>query len=263
MSTDTQSGAAPFLTYHEIDLPGRDLSKEFKGHLPYAVREHELRSQIALLHDAGWSGVSVTGALCAKANPGRSVAITFDDGSETDLRAAAPLLQEAGFGATFYVIAGWLDRPTYLSVRQIRELHAAGFEIACHSMNHRYLTGLSDRELEVEIVHSKALLEEMLGQPIHHLSCPGGFWDRRVARCAKQSGYRSVATSRIGRNTQDSDPYRLSRICVFRGMRLDRFKSACEGNGLFVKQAREQISAIPKMLLGPGLYTRLHAALHT
>ena len=44
----------------------------------------------------------------------RSVCITFDDGCETDLIAAAPVLRESGFSATFYLTAGFLGTPGYL-----------------------------------------------------------------------------------------------------------------------------------------------------
>ena len=262
MQNDSRSGAIPFLMYHEIELPGRELSRDFKGHIPYVVPHNELHSQLQFLHDNGWRGLTVTDALADSGNSGQKVAVTFDDGSETDLYAAA-LLHDAGLRATFYVIVGWLGRPGYLSPGQIRELHASGFEIGCHSMNHRYLSGLSDHELQIEVAQSKARLEEMLGTAIHHFSCPGGFWDSRVARVARESGYLSVATSRIGRNTQHSNRYRLSRICITRGMCLEDFNSACRGNGLFLKQVRERIAAVPKAVLGANLYIRVTAALHS
>jgi peptidoglycan/xylan/chitin deacetylase (PgdA/CDA1 family) len=253
-----------FLMYHEIAVPGRELCRDFKGHVPYAVPQREFSSQLDFLREQRWRSLSVSEALAANSNGGHAstVAITFDDGSETDLHTAAPLLDNAGFHATFYVIAGWLGRPGYMSASQLRELHARGFEIGCHSMTHKYLTGLTDRELRVEIADAKARLEEILGAAVNHLSCPGGFWSTKIARLAKLAGYKSVATSRVGRNSRRSDPYRLSRISIMRGMTLDDFRSVCYGHGLFLKQARERVAAIPKALLGANLYIRLHSALH-
>jgi peptidoglycan/xylan/chitin deacetylase (PgdA/CDA1 family) len=249
--------------YHEIAVPGRELSRDFTGHAPYAVPQAELHSQLKFLKEHGWCGLSITEALAVNGarNPA-SVAITFDDGSETDLRAAA-LLEKAGLHATFYVIAGWLGRKGYLSPEGLRELEAGGFEIGCHSMNHRYLSGLNAAELQVEIVDAKARLEQALGAAVNHFSCPGGFWSPKVARLAKRSGYRSVATSRIGLNSMHSDPYRLARISILRGMAPDDFARACRGDGLFLRQARERISAVPKTLLGTDLYLRLHSLLHS
>lgn len=254
-----------FLMYHELAAPGRDVSRDFPGHLPYAVPATQLQTQIRFLRDHGWHGLSVSEALAPQqhghpANP--AVAFTFDDGADTDLQIAAPLLEKAGFHATFYVIAGWLGRPGYLSDSHIRELHARGFEIGCHSMNHRYLTGLAENELRIEIADAKDRLEQALDNAVHHFSCPGGFWSPHIARLAQISGYRSVATSRIGRNGPASNPYRLSRISILRDLPLQNFHSACRGQGLFFKQARERIAAVPKTILGADLYIRLHAALH-
>ena len=69
----------------------------------------------------------------------RSAALPFWESSrnyfrrrifETDLIAVAPILSEAGFHATFYVTAGFLDRPGHMSAAQLRALSVSGFEMA-------------------------------------------------------------------------------------------------------------------------------------
>src|ERR1700730_5712458 len=152
-----------YLMYHELQVPGRELCQDFRGHLQYAVRQGELSIQLRYLKDNHWQGTSVSEALSGPNRTTPTVGITFDDGSETDLISAAPLLNEVGFNATFYIIVGWLGRPGYLSLAQLRELADSGFEIGCHSMNHRYLTNLSESELNVEITEAKARLEQILG----------------------------------------------------------------------------------------------------
>jgi peptidoglycan/xylan/chitin deacetylase (PgdA/CDA1 family) len=248
--------------YHEIAVAGRALTRDSSGHIAYVVRETEFRSQLQYLREHGWRGISVTESLSTNTNPHLGVVITFDDGSDTDLLAAAPLLKEMDFKATFYVIVGWLGTNGYLSQSQLRELYAQGFEIGCHSMNHRYLTRLSESELRVETAEAKARLEQILGVRVDHLSCPGGFWNWRVARAAKLSGYRSVATSRPGVNTGHADPYSLARISIMRGTALGSFDRICRGRGLLVKQVKEAILSIPKSLLGSDSYDTLHSVLH-
>jgi len=251
-----------YLTYHELQIPGRKLCQEFSGHVPYAVLQCNFRDQLSHLKDHKWRGVSVSESLSDLNPASPAVAITFDDGSETDLIGAAPLLTETGFNATFYVIAGWLGRPGYLSQGQVRELADLGFEIGCHSMNHRYLTALSDSELRLEMIEAKSRLEQILGIRVDHLACPGGFWSRRVARAAKLSGYYSVATSRVGVNTTRTDLYRLARVSIMRGTALSEFDHMCRGKGLFSKKAKGAILSIPKMLLGADSYVRVHSVLH-
>src|SRR5260370_29103494 len=139
-----------FLMYHELELAGRKFCQSEPGYVRYIVPLETFRSQMAWMRQSGWRGLSVGEALHYPAEP--SVCITFDDGCETDLIAAAPVLREFGFHATFYLTAGFLGTPGYLSTIQVRQLDSLGFEIGCHSMTHPYLSDLSDAELGREIV---------------------------------------------------------------------------------------------------------------
>jgi peptidoglycan/xylan/chitin deacetylase (PgdA/CDA1 family) len=251
-----------YLMYHELQVPGRALCQDFRGHLRYAVHERELLSQLRYLKDNRWRGTSVSEALSDPNPASPTVGITFDDGSETDLISAAPLLHRAGFSATFYIIVGWLGRPGYLSSAQLRELADAGFEIGCHSMNHRYLTTLSDSELNVEIKEAKVRLEQILGIQVDHFSCPGGFWNTRVSRVARLSGYRSVVTSRTGVNTVLRDEYCLARVTMTRGIPLPDFDRVCRGKGLLARRIKEAFLSVPKSLMGADSYVKFHSALH-
>jgi peptidoglycan/xylan/chitin deacetylase (PgdA/CDA1 family) len=251
-----------YLMYHELQIPGRELCQDFSGHLRYAVLQRELRSQLLYLKDNHWRGMSVSEALSDSHPAVPAVTITFDDGSETDLISAVPLLNEVGFNATFYIVVGWLGRSGYLSLVQLRELADSGFEIGCHSMNHRYLTSLGDSELSVEITEAKDRLEQILGVRVDHLSCPGGFWSSRVSRVARLSGYRSVVTSRTGVNTELTDAYCLTRVTMTRGIPLTDFDRVCRGKGLLARRIKEALLSVPKSLLGADAYVRVHSALH-
>jgi peptidoglycan/xylan/chitin deacetylase (PgdA/CDA1 family) len=136
--------------YHELEVEGHPPSQNDPGYLRYVVREHEFREQMEWLQSAGLRGISVSEALTGKTSGG--IVITFDDGCETDLSVAAPILRKLNFGATFYITVGFLGRPGYLAADQLRELRDAGFEIGCHSMTHPYLTDLDDLQLHREIV---------------------------------------------------------------------------------------------------------------
>src|ERR1700682_1900751 len=111
-----------YLMYHELENPGRKLCQEFKGHLHYAVPQDEFRQQLFHLKEHNYCGLSVSDCLFDSHPTSPGVAITFDDGSETDLITAAPLLKDIGFSATFYIIAGWLGKAGYLSTAQLLEL---------------------------------------------------------------------------------------------------------------------------------------------
>jgi peptidoglycan/xylan/chitin deacetylase (PgdA/CDA1 family) len=245
--------------YHQLEPRGGALSLGAEGDRRYVVAEDAFRRQLAWLETAQLRGVDVSTALDGDA-AGTAVAITFDDGSATDLTVAAPLLAEAGFGATFYVVVGSLGARGRLSPAQVRELHGHGFEVGCHSMTHPYLTDLWGAELRTEVVESKDRLEQVLGGRVDHFSCPGGRWNPRVARLARLAGYRSVATSRIGTNPPRADHYRLKRVAILRAMGLDDFGPLCRGT-LYRLRAQQQVLDAAKVIVGNFAYERVRALL--
>jgi peptidoglycan/xylan/chitin deacetylase (PgdA/CDA1 family) len=248
-----------YLMYHELEIPGRALYQTEQGYVRYAVSEADFRSQMAWLRAGNFRGSSVTEALAGDGKERRRVAVTFDDGYETDLLVAAPVLMNVAFGATFYMVAGFVGRRGHLSVEQLRELARLGFEIGCHSMTHRYLPALPMDSLRIEIREAKKLLENILGRRVDHFSCPGGRWDRRVARAAEEAGYRSVATSRSGVNSA-ADRFSLARVAILRGTPLERFGRLCRADGLAVRRAREVALNLAKVILGNSRYERWRAA---
>lgn len=244
-----------FLMYHELETPGRPLCQREPGYVRYVLTEHGFREQMDWLQQAGLRGLSVSQALAENSPPG--IVITFDDGCESDLRVAAPLLKKAGFDATFYITLGFLGQPGYLLPPQVRELADAGFDVGCHSMTHPYLSDLDEGGLQREIADAKTQLEEIIERPVYNFSCPGGRWSPQVARVARQSGYRSVATSHIAANRRGSDPFQLARIAVMRGTPLTAFQDLCRGKNLWQLQLRDFIRSTSRRLLGNTLYDRL------
>lgn len=253
-----------FLMYHELELPGRPLCQSQAGYSRYVVEESDFRSQLRWLQEAGWCGISVSEALTSGsqgAGERPSVAITFDDGCESDFIAAAPVLKKAGYNATFYVTAGFIGQRGYTNPAQIRELSTLGFEVGCHSMTHAYLTDLDDRGLRREISEAKMRLEEILGKQVEHFSCPGGRNNARVIQAARDAGYRSLANSRIHGNTSTTDPFALGRVAILRETELPSFQSICRGEGFWKIQWRERLQSAAKQVLGNSLYDRGRALL--
>ena len=247
-----------FLMYHELELPGRPLCQDDPGYVRYIISADEFAAQMQQIHDLGLRGVSVTDAL-KFAEP--AACITFDDGCETDFLRAAPALKELGFGATFYVVSGFIGKTGYLSIAQLLQLQSQGFEIACHSMSHPYLTDLDQAGLQREIADAKTMLEQMLGAPVQHFSCPGGRYDERVVQVAKRAGYQTVATSIPRANTAATDPFALARVAIIRGMKGSEFQRICRGKSLWqaalTMGARDRV----KKLLGNRLYDRMRGLL--
>jgi peptidoglycan/xylan/chitin deacetylase (PgdA/CDA1 family) len=205
----------------------------------------------------GWRGLNVTQAIESFGN--KRVCITFDDGCETDLISAAPVLGELGFGATSYITVEFLGKPGYMSHAQVRELHALGFEIGCHSLTHPYLTDVSDDRLCDETAGAKDKLEQIAGVRVDHFSCPGGRWNARVKRAVKQANFRTMATSQTGVNLSTTVPFALTRVAMLNGTNSDDVLRYCQGKGLLRTQLKENARDAAKRVLGNSIYDSLRA----
>ncbi|MEX1994493.1 MAG: XrtA system polysaccharide deacetylase [Steroidobacteraceae bacterium] len=73
------------------------------------------------------------------------------------------LLADAGVRGTFFLL-GWIAcRSTAL----VREIHAAGHEVACHGENHQVIYRQSRDLFERETRDAKARLEDTIGAPVN------------------------------------------------------------------------------------------------
>lgn len=249
-----------FLMYHELELPGRTLGQSEPGYVRYVVQGKTFACQMTWLRSRNWSGLSVSETLDRA--PQDAVAITFDDGCETDLIAAAPILKQNGFNATFYITAGFLNRSGFMTSSQLRELHALGFEIGCHSMTHAYLDDLDDAGLHREIIDAKKMLEDIIGAKVDHFSCPGGRYGRRTPEVVRRSGYRSLATSRLTANFPSTNSFLLGRVAILRdrdARRFDEktFECICTAEALPRMRLAESFRLAAKKIMGNNLYDRL------
>jgi peptidoglycan/xylan/chitin deacetylase (PgdA/CDA1 family) len=248
-----------FLMYHELEIAGRNLCQAEPGYVRYILPLETFRSQMAWIKASGWHGLNVGEALRYPAEP--SVCITFDDGCKTDLIAAAPVLRESGFNATFYLTAGFLGTPGYLNASQVRDLDAQGFQIGCHSMTHAYLSDLTEPELKREIADAKLQIENIVGHAIEHFSCPGGRYDQRTLLVARQAGFASVANSQFHANSPNTNHYELGRVAMLRDLTIEEFADTCRGHGLWKKRLQHQVRRGTQRALGNRAYDRLRAVL--
>jgi len=247
-----------FLMYHELTVPGRTPCETSPGYLRYAVEAGAFAAQLDWLRDANFIGASVGEALANGLDAPRQVVLTFDDGCETDVEIAAPLLAARGFGATFFVVTDWVGtRRGFMSSSQLRRLADDGFEVGSHSCSHAFLSQVSAAALRRELVDSKHVLEDMSGSAVRHLSCPGGRWSRKVAAVARDAGYESVSTSRVAVNRAGGDSFSLARCALRSDTPMPSFQAYCRGEGLLAAAIQERLLGGAKRALGNRLYAGL------
>jgi peptidoglycan/xylan/chitin deacetylase (PgdA/CDA1 family) len=75
---------------------------------------------------------------CARRGiPDKTVVLTFDDGVRNHLTTVIPVLEEMGFGATFFICARWMEyEKHYLQFRELAEIERRGFELGDHTWSH-------------------------------------------------------------------------------------------------------------------------------
>ena len=126
------------------------------------------------------------------------VALSFDDGSSSDVEIALPALLERGLRASFFVTTDWIGRPGHLAADDIRTLVDSGMVVGSHGTSHTRWTELERPALDHELEESRARLEEITGATISDAACPNGAYNRKVIAAARAAGYAALHTTDEG-----------------------------------------------------------------
>lgn len=124
------------------------------------------------------------------------VTTSWDDGHVLDLQVAG-LLKKYNLTGTFYVSPKCreLKFKSRLDDQEIRLL-AKRFEIGAHTMTHPRLTRVSLNEADKEIRNSKSHLEKVLGKKVVSFCYPGGEFDKKHKKIARDAGFSYARTVR-------------------------------------------------------------------
>ena len=183
-------GGVRVLVYHGVG--------EGEGADPrYTVTRTQLAAHLRQIRRGGHPilplGMSWSGPAEESAAP--AVALTFDDGGDSDYSEAFPLLSEHGLTGEFFVNPGTIGHKGYLSWDQAREMRRSGMRFQSHAYDHVYLTMLSAPALQRQVDDSKRRIEDELGCEVEFLAAPYGDLNRRVRQAALAAGYRAICTS--------------------------------------------------------------------
>ncbi len=155
--------------------------------------------------------------------PPCSFVLTFDDGCRSVYLEAFPVLQRLGFTATVFLLTGSsaprhpqerlpiYEEQAMLSWQEIREMHSCGIEFGAHTCTHPELPHLALDEIEREMTHSQAIIEDMLGASVRSFAYPNGRYDARSREVALRH-FACACADTLALVTSNSDCYALERI---------------------------------------------------
>ena len=217
---------APILLYHHIS--------DSNYGSRYYVTPGVFRTQMEKLRDWGYSTITVSDLvevlIYGGELPAQPILITFDDGNIDIYNYAFPIMHELGMVGNFYIIANSILSRGYVNSEQMREMIDDGWEIGSHSMSHADLT-VDYSKIRFEVLQSRQLLQEALGEPINTFAYPYGKTDSFVSTQVSDYGYR--AGMGLGRSWEHTlgTLFYLSRIEVQSDYSLPTFAALLPWSG--------------------------------
>ncbi|BAU11991.1 hypothetical protein LEP3755_25150 [Leptolyngbya sp. NIES-3755] len=215
------------LTYHRFGYQPRD---------PFCVTPKDFETQMAWLarHKRAVSLEQIERFLRGEIDlPNGSVLVTIDDGYQSVYDFALPILKKYNIPAVVFVTVSAIDHhedaEPHLTWNQVREL-ASHITVASHGWTHRSLGKISFEEMQVEVLRSRKMLEQKLGNPVTAFAYPFGTladFNATTATVLQNSHYQYAFTSQHGSISERESPlnrFYLPRIKVEGGEGLWMFR---------------------------------------
>ncbi len=239
----------PILLYHRVGT-----TEDCKSPVTCTIVK-KFEEQIRYLREAGYHFASmneVTDYVEGKGDlPSKSVALTFDDGYADNYVHAFPILRRYGAEATIFVNTAFIGREVplkisrntfvevpkeradavfrFLSWDEIEEMYKWGIDFEPHCHTHPDLTKLEAGLAKDELIKSKQMLEEAVGEKRDFFSYPFGRYNDTVISLLKEHGFKAALAVRPGLAKPAMNVYTLPRTCVDTGFSLARFKATLTG----------------------------------
>ena len=216
----TRTVTVPILMYHRIAVLQGDEPAVTQS---LTVDPGEFRLQMQWLQEHGYTSITqlqLFKALEEGASlPEKPIMLTFDDGYRGIATIAAPIMKQAGFIGTAYVITDRIATnpkraPTWLTWTQLRILEQRGWDIGSHTVSHTEIPHMSETAALRTLRASRFALERHLGHPVQWFCYPAGAVDAKSVDWVRKAGYVLATTTQEGDVHSAADPLRLSRVRV-------------------------------------------------
>jgi peptidoglycan/xylan/chitin deacetylase (PgdA/CDA1 family) len=214
----SSSEPLPILMYHVINPP--PAGAKFPG---LYVSPEEFAAQMQALAQAGFHAVTMDQMLAhwtmdAPLPAGKPIVLSFDNGYQSQLTQALPVLRRLGWvGVENIQLTGLPPSQGGLSEAQVKELVSAGWELDTQGISHAELTALGPAELRYQVARAREEVQRRYHVPVDWFCYPSGHYNAAVIAEVKAAGYVGSTTVVPGWASPTEDPYRLPRLRVLGG----------------------------------------------
>ncbi|WP_318617274.1 polysaccharide deacetylase family protein [Sporosarcina sp. YIM B06819] len=226
----------PVLMYHDILRTKTDDNTS-------TLEIEKFKKQMDYLKNNGWTTITpqqLEQWVAKKTTlPKKSVLITFDDGYQSTIDLAYPILKAHGFQATSFLITSRINRPNTVSeLGMIQTQDVFSYQShthAFHMFNSQTNTSLLQHETESAIFHdleqANSSIEEILGYNyrVTTLAYPYGKRGPEAISALQSVGLTSAYTIDEGNVFQGDPLFELKRQRVHSSMTLQNFADKLEG----------------------------------
>ncbi len=157
-------------------------------------------------------GVGPALGLRHRLDPGRGVALTFDDGPHPQgTERILELLRAGGVTATFFLVGEQVERHPALA----GEIVAAGHGVGLHCHRHRNMLRLGPGDVRADLERGRALIEEATARPIALHRPPYGIYSGGGLAIVHGRGWEPVLWSQWGRDwARRASGESIARLCT-------------------------------------------------
>lgn len=179
-------GTITFLTYHSVKKEQR---VKFKKHMEDILKySHPVYANI-------------DGPLPDNQH---LIAVTFDDGYQSIIDNALPIMHDRKIPATVFITTGylgqkpgWIRDPDHenaselvLTRNQLKQLAEESVLLGSHTVTHPLLANTHEDQVNIELLKSKESLEDMLNLKIDLFSFPFDSYTNKLIELSKKVGYK-------------------------------------------------------------------------